>query len=257
MFSNITKLSLASLIVISASASATTTATFNSNSNVSISSAGNQITTWSNGVNITLTGWSDIAARNDNKTTTVNRFSEDNGGWALINQNEKDLTFSGYCLRNHSSDNIINSCGDKDFDIFLLEFSEEVNLTGADWTDSDSTQVTATTSLSNNLLNDSKWADVTTNQTISSGWTDANTSTGRDFITSTTNVSGTFPKSWLIGALNSVFDGTASNDSIKSINTDVAVAESTIQPATTVPKNASIAMLGLALVIFAVRRKMK
>ena len=265
MFSHIGKLSLASLLLISASASATTTTTtaiFSSSSNnISINSAGNQIETKVNGIDVKLTGWADTLepakGQIDTVIKTANRFEEFNGGWALINQDEKNTSFSGSCSGHHAADNF-NSCGTQDFDMFLIEFSEEVNLTGADygWTYGNNSQVTVA-ALSNNSLNGNNWANVKANQTISSGWADAKTSTGSDFTTASANVSGTFSKYWLVGALNSVFGGSASNDAIKLASVDFTVAGSTTQPPTSVPEPTSIVMLGLALFGFAARRKIK
>ena len=288
MFLNISKLSIASLVLMSASSIASVTTNFGSinesyNKNVHF----NEFSLTADGVNISVTGWSDTddlgngnPLSGDDKITEAVDFDRNGNGWSMLNSDEVNSSNCGY---HHSADNLGSDCGYQDYDMFLIEFSEEVNLSAAtsSWLygqNSGKNAAASNNQLTVAALNDGSlagkaWDDIKNNQTISSGYAGFsymgqvasqlgyNTAHYEaDFTSSTANVSGTFSKFWLVGALNTVFGGNSAlegNDGIKLSGITFSKNTITNTQATTVPEPSSIIMLGLALFGFAVRRKIK
>ncbi len=290
MFLNASKLSIASLALMSASAFASVTTHFGTinetyNNNVNF----NEFSLAAGGVNINVTGWSDTddlgngnPLSGDDKITEAVDFDRNGNGWSMHNVDEINNSNCGY---HHSADNLGVNCGYQDYDMFLIEFSEEVNLSSAtsSWLygQDNGNQVNAASNnqltvaaLSDKNLAGKAWDQVKNNQTISSGYAGFsymgnvasqlgyNTSHYEsDFTTGTANVSGTFSKFWLVGALNTVFGGDVGlegNDGFKLSGITFSKNGGTTPPTTSVPEPTSIAMFGLALCGFAAaRRKVK
>lgn len=277
MILNISKLSIASLVLMSASvlASVTTTdAVFSSsNSSVDFNNTTNRFSLTAGGIDINVSGWSDTknfsggSANNpltgDDKIREADSFDEYRGGWALINDDEDNISFTGECRNHHAADNY-DSCGTQDYDMFLIEFSEEVNLLGASFSwirEKNNTQVTVA-ALSDNTLLNRGWDQVSSNQTISSGYADVQSSSGyySSFTETEANVDGTFSQFWLVGALNSIFGGNISlegNDALKLSGVSFSVNQGKASSVVSVPEPSTIIMFGLALFGFAIKRKMK
>ncbi|MDO7083313.1 exosortase-dependent surface protein XDP1 [Pseudocolwellia sp. AS88] len=288
MLLNISKLSIASLALISASAFASTTYTdFGSVSDTGTSF--NEFSLNASGVTITVSGWSDTdnfstseggnPLTGDDKITKATDFDKNGNGWSMENIDESNQANCGY---SHSADNLgggtgSDSCNYNDYDMFLLEFSEAVNISEitSSWlygqgrtTSSKNTAATnnqiTVAALSNNDLLGNSWSDVADTATSGfSSFTYSSTSGyyTSDLTTADANVSGVYSSYWLVGALNTVFGGTLSdegNDGIKLSGVSFSTGSGTPPPATTVPEPASIMMFGLALVGFAAsRRKVK
>ncbi|WP_076419693.1 exosortase-dependent surface protein XDP1 [Colwellia sp. UCD-KL20] len=278
MLLNISKLSIAGLALMSASALASTTyANFGS-----VSDTGNNFNQFSvvkSGINITVSGWSDTEdmgngnpLSGDDKITKAVDFDKNADGWSMTNSDEINTSNCGY---HHSADNLGNKCGYQDYDMFLVEFSEAVNLSKAtySWIYNDGNskngnkvadnQVTVA-ALSDKSLLGKDWGQVKNSQTMASGYSQMQKSGGyyTNFTSASSNVNGTFSRYWLIGALNSVFSSTDTsslegNDGFKL--SGVSFTKGTPPPATSVPEPTSIMMFGLALVgLFAAnRRKIK
>ena len=277
MMLNISKLSIASLVLLSASALASVTTTdavfSSSNSSVNFNNSTNRFSLTADGIDINVSGWSDTkkftggSASNpltgDDKIREADHFDEYRGGWALINDDEDNLSFSGECSNHHAADNY-DSCGTQDYDMFLIEFSEEVNLTGASFgwiREKNNTQVTVAALNDKTLLNRG-WDEVSSNQTISSGYADVQSSSGyySNFTGVEANVNGTFSTFWLVGALNTIFGGNSSlegNDALKLSGVSFSVNQNEASSVVSVPEPSTIVMFGLALFGFVARRKIK
>lgn len=286
MLLNISKLSIVGLALMSASAVASTSyADFSTV--VEPSGNFNSFSVLSDGVTVSVSGWSDTdnftsaeggnPLTNDDKITEAVDFDKHPlGGWAMTNLDEINTSNCGY---HHSADNSnTNSngqvCGYQDFDMFLIEFSEEVNLSSATYAwnlgATSNNQVTVA-ALNDNTLLGKGWAEVVSDQTIASGYSqmeNLTTSSGyyvnqatKHFSnfdnTSNSNTSGVYSNYWLVGALNSVFGGDINdegNDGLKISGVSFSVA-GTPPPSTSVPEPTSIMMFGLALVGFAASRR--
>ncbi|XPF95702.1 exosortase-dependent surface protein XDP1 [Colwellia sp. RE-S-Sl-9] len=279
MLLNISKLSMAGLALMSASAFASTT-NFGS-----VSDTGNnfnQFSVVSDGVTINVSGWSDTASfsggssanplTGDDKIERARDFDKNGNGWSMENRDESKSNgtqktwVDGY---SHSADNL--SAGSQDYDTYLLEFSVAVNLSEATYSwnlgNTSNNQVTVA-ALSSNNLNGNSWANVKSNQTISSGYSQMQDTGGyytTSFTNATSNVTGTYSQYWIISALNSVFSSTDTsglegNDGMKLSGVSFSKDPGTPPPpSTSVPEPTSITMFGLALIgLFAAnRRKIK
>ncbi|WP_426357924.1 exosortase-dependent surface protein XDP1 [Pseudocolwellia sp. HL-MZ19] len=273
MLLNISKLSIAGLAIMSASAMASTTyANFGS-----IVDTGNSFNEFSlsaaNGVEINVSGWSDTEnfsssignpLTGDDKIARAVDFDKNGNGWSMENIDEPNKTTSN-CGYSHSADNLgSGSCNYNDYDMFLVEFSEAVNISAvtSSWLygSTSNNQITVA-ALNNNELLGNSWSDVQSNQTMSSGYSGFTGTSGyytSDLTANTANVSGVYSSTWLIGALNTVFGGNKSlegNDGFKFSGISFSTDSSTPPPATTVPEPTSVMMFGLALVGFAASRR--
>lgn len=290
MLLNISKLSIAGLALMSASAMASTTDTASFGL---VSDAGhtfNQFSVTSDaGVIVNVSGWSDtdesnsdgIASNgNDDNILRARDLDIFNGGWSLQNLDEQRAngTATGNGGTEHSADN--SKGGTQDYDFFLLEFSQAVNLSSAtsSWllgqgngslsnrnTAASNNQITVAALNDNTLLNNN-WANIEANQTDASGFAGFTYSATAGYYTSdlttgNAGVSGEYSNIWLIGAINNIFGGDASlegNDGFKLSGVSFSTDPGTPPPSTTVPEPTSIMMFGLALVGFAAsRRKIK
>lgn len=270
---NISKLSAAALVLISASSLASVTTTHFG----SVSDTGtnfNQFSVNAGGVNITVSGWADTAGDgvnsdgissngDDDIITKAIDFDKNGNGWSMENRDEKYANGSstGYGGYHHSADNFTG--GSQDYDTFLVEFSEAVNLSAATYSwrygSTGQNQVTVA-ALNNKNLNGKTWKDVKNNQTISSGYSQMQSNGGyyTDLTSGTSNVSGTFSKFWLIGALNTVFGGNSNlegNDGMKLSGLEFS-KQGTTPPPTGVAEPTTVAIFGLALMgLFATSRR--
>jgi hypothetical protein len=285
MLLKMSKLSIAALALISASSMASTTITADFGS---VSDGGltfNQFSVVSGGITVDVSGWSDTDESNsdgissngtDDNIFRARDLDKYNGGWALENRDEKnaDGTNTGYGGNEHTADNTTG--GTQDYDFFLLEFSQEVNLSSATSsfllgqggstssrdTAANNNQITVAALTDNTLLNNN-WANIEATQTDQSGFAGFTYSATAgyytsDLTTSDANVAGVYSNTWLIGALNSIFGGNASDegdDGFKLASVSFSTDSGTPPPATTVPEPTSIMMFGLALVGFATSRR--
>jgi len=283
MLLNISKLSIAGLALMSASALASTTYK-DFGSVTDTGSNFNEFSVVADGVTITVSGWADTdnftsgeggnPLTGDDKITKAVDFDKNGNGWSLENVDEFS---SSNCGNSHSGDNLgggtgSSACNYNDYDMYLIEFSEAVNVSAitSSWLYGQNNgknqaaannQVTVAALTNNNLL-DRSWSDVKADS-ISSGFSGFTYSSGyytSDLTTSDANVAGQYSNYWLVGALNSIFGGNLSdegNDGIKLSGVSVSKA-GTPPPTTSVPEPTSIMMFGLALVGFAAsRRKFK
>jgi len=292
MFLNISKLSIASLALISVSTFASvTTADFGSV--VDTGKFFDSFSVASGGVTIEVSSWSDTATFNstyknpltgngsdastsDDRITTARDMDIYKGGWSIQNKDEAyginnanagldNKQADGY---SHSSDNLGSSS--IDYDMFMLEFSEAVNLSQATYSwvygsGSDKSvraaqnQVTVAALSDNNIRNQS-WESVSQFQTIESDYSQVQYSSGYFTNFTTSDVNSTFSKYWLIGALNTVFGGDINqegDDGMKLASVSFT-KQGTPPPSVSVPEPSSIMMFGLALFGFAAtRRKVK
>jgi len=256
------KLSIAGLALMSASAMASTTTTvdFLDSSNIVKSNNGYEfVYTLDDNSTITVSGWADTSE-------TVTTITGDD----TITKAEVDLYTGGWGIENrdpdkHTVDNFKNNgdSGSRDYDVFLLEFEEEVNLSKATYgftvNDVSDTQVSVAALNTNNLLGDT-WSNIEANKTIESGWSQITSGYYTDFATDgTSNVSNESSKYWLIGALNTVFGGIANDvgdDGFKLSGITFSTEGTNPGSVTvTVPEPTSIMMFGLALVGFAASRR--
>jgi len=287
LLNNISKLgkfSTVALVLMSASTLASTTTTTNFGSVSDTGNNFNEFTVSAGGVDMTVSGWSDTAnfsggsssnpLTGDDKIASARDFDANGDGWSMENRDEAKTDGTqktwndGY---HHSADNLSDGSS-QDYDMFLIEFSEAVNLSAATYSwiyGSSSTKVAnnqvTVAALNNGDLNGKNWADVASNtNTISSGYSQVESNSGyyTDFTTSTSNVSGVFSQFWLVGALNTVFGGDIAdegNDGMKFSGVSFTTQPGTPPPPTTVAEPTTIAIFGLALIgLFASsRRKIK
>lgn len=276
MLLNISKLSAAALVLMSASSLASVTTTHFG----SVSDTGtnfNQFSVSSGGVNITVSGWADTAGDGANSDGISSNgdddiirkavdFDKNGNGWSMENRDEKyangsNTGFGGY---HHSADNLKG--GSQDYDMFLVEFSEAVNLSAASYSwryGSTGQNQVSVAALNNKNLDGKTWSDVKNNQTISSGYSQMQSNSGyyTNFTNNTSNVSGTFSRFWLIGALNAVFGGNSGlegDDGMKLAGVSFT-KQGTPPPPIDVAEPTTVAIFGLALMgLFATsRRKVK
>jgi len=287
MLLNISKLSIVGLALMSASALASTT--YKDFGSVSDTGGNfNEFSVVADGVTITVSGWADTdnftsseggnPLTGDDKITKAIDFDKNGNGWSLEN---KDEFSSSNCGNSHSGDNIgggtgVKSCNYNDYDMYLIEFSEAVNVSAitSSWLygQGNSTSKKNTAAANNQLtvaalsqddLLDNSWTGVL-GDTISSGFSGFTYSATAgyytsDLTTNDANVSGVYSNFWLVGALNTVFGGDESlegNDGIKLSGVSFSSESSDPGSVTvTVPEPTSIMMFGLALVGFAASRR--
>jgi len=273
MLLNIGKLSAAALVLMSTSTLASVTTTnFGSVSDTGTNF--NEFSVSAGGVNITVSGWADTDSfsgsgnnplTGDDKIRKAVDFDKNGNGWSMENADEKNPNGSstGYGGYHHSADNFTG--GSQDYDMFLLEFSEEVNLSAATYSwryGSTGQNQVSVAALSNGNLNGKSWTQVKNNQTMSSGYSQMQWNSGyyTDFTNNSSNVDGTFSKFWLIGALNTVFGGNSNlegNDGMKLAG--ISFTKEDTPPPVAVAEPTTLAIFGLALAGFFAtnRRKLK
>lgn len=208
------------------------------------------------GININVSAWSDTFNNLSNSDTVIETadLEKYGSGWGIRNQDE------GGSSPGHSADNI-GSNGWVDYDMFLLEFSTEVTLTGADFSwlySPNNSQISAAAigaSAASGLAG-STWADVLADAgTLWSG------SSNVDSVTydASVNAGQTASQYWLIGAYNSAFGSlggaTLGDDGLKlsTISFDKNPSTTTISE----PHTAVLILLGLLGLSVRSRRKAK
>lgn len=271
---NTKKWSLAGLFILSSTAAYAAPITASFSGVADGGSSFNQFSVIADGITVNVSGWSDTKniASETNSDSTIERakdLDKYNGGWAMENRDEP----SDYCGSNgHSADNF-GTCGWKDYDFFMLAFSEAVSLTQATYgwvagsgseankASQNQVSVVALNSTTiNNTLQNRTWSGVKNNHTLSSDYSQMQSSGGYYTNFGGTNVAGEFSTHWLIGALNSKFGGTIGmegNDGMKLAG--VSFNKQKTPPHSSVPEPSSILLLGLAIMGLAAssRRKLK
>ncbi|MCJ8318860.1 MAG: PEP-CTERM sorting domain-containing protein [Colwellia sp.] len=255
MLSTVKVLGFVGLVLTSTTALASvTTASFGS-----VVDTGNNMNQFSvnvDNVTINVSGWSDTFNQggHDDWIRRATDLDEYNGGWAMQNADEPN----NYCGSNgHSADNFGSNCGGyRDYDFFLLEFSEKVTLTQATygWVsegNASQNQVSVAAldadTFSGDLFN-MTWSGVQTNHTLASDYSQMENSSGYYTNFSNGNTSGVESTYWLIGALNTVFGGDYAmegNDGMKLAG--VSFTKGTPTSSTSVPEPSSIAIFALGL----------
>lgn len=255
MLLNISKLSIAGLALMSASALASvSTASFGSASNDN----NNQFHVVKDGVTVTVSGWSDNSdfasnpATGDDKINAAKKIERYGSGWGITNQDPDG----------HTADNFRGSSS-TDYDMFLLEFSSAVSLSKAtySWVDNhrDVTDVTVA-AINTNNLDGKSWSTIASAShnlgSESLGMQGSNSSGSGSYYTDISI--GASSKFWLIGALNAAFGPVGTHDDgFKLSGITFSKSVTPPPPTTSVPEPSSIAILGLALLGFAARRKIK
>jgi hypothetical protein len=245
---NAKKLSLLGLFIFSTSAFASTTATFGSaNDQDNGSNAltqGDYFEVTANGVDITVSAWSDTYNENgadyEIEAAGVQRYGS---GWGIINEDE------GSGSPSHAADNFEYASNGNytDYDFFLLEFSEEVSLTQATYSwrysSTENTQVSVA-ALSSNSLDGNTWAGVESAALASEA-----SQLQSGYLTNfSSTITDEFSQYWIIGALNSVFGGSANDEGDDAIKlAGVSFDKKPDNPHTDVPEPGSIAIFALAL----------
>ena len=254
-----TTLMMAGLLLLSGPALASTT-TAGFDNVIKTGNNFNQFDVNVDGVTINVSGWSDTAnlPTDRNQDSAIKRavdFDKFSGGWSMQNKDEH----SNYCgTYSHSADNF-GTCGYKDYDFFLLSFSEEVSLVSASYSwiakSASQTQVSVAaldSSLftNSNSLNNKTWAGLASGHTLKSDYAQVKNASGyySNFDGDTQDQYSTM---WLIGALNSVFGGNAAwegNDGMKL--SGVSFSKSASDPAQ-VPEPNTMVMFLIALIALA------
>ncbi|MBA6290211.1 exosortase-dependent surface protein XDP1 [Colwellia sp. MB3u-4] len=252
-----TRLMMAGLLLLSGSALASTTTAGFGHVNETRSNF-NQFDVNVDGVTINVSGWSDTANLSTDRSqdSAIKRavdFDKFNGGWSMQNQDEQH---GGYCnTYSHSADNF-GTCGYKDYDFFLLSFSEAVSLVSASYSwiakSASQTQVSVAaldnSVLTNfNSLNNKTWAGLASGHTLKSDYAQVENASGY-YSNFHGNTQDQYSTMWLIGALNSVFGGNAAwegNDGMKL--SGVSFSKSASDPAQ-VPEPNTIVMFLIALI---------
>jgi len=194
---------------------------FNSSSqSFSSSNNGNSLSMTVDGINLTITGWSDtgdVDPGNNNDTIQTGRLI-----WAATNsigvQNQDENTTSP----NHAVDSV-TSDSDGEFDMLLLEFSTAVNLTGIDlsWAVGGNAADTADISLlayvgpGSSALAGKTWASVL--DTNGGAYDSAGNYSNVGLSYYTVNPGNITSTKWLVGVYNPVFGagGDSRDDGIK------------------------------------------
>ncbi|WP_191321764.1 exosortase-dependent surface protein XDP1 [Colwellia sp. C1TZA3] len=254
---SLTTLMMAGLLLLSGPVLASTT-TADFGNVIKTGNNFNQFNVSVDGLTINISGWSDTAnhsgdGRGDNTIERAKNLDKWNGGWSMQNQDEKN---GGYCnTYGHSADNF-GTCGYKDYDFFLLSFSEEVSLVSASYSwiakRAKKTQVSVaaldhSSFTDSDSLKNKTWADLATGHTLKSDYAQVQNASGyySNFDRSTHRQYSTL---WLIGVLNSVFGGDAAwegNDGMKL--SGVSFNKSANDPAQ-VPEPNTMVMFLIALI---------
>lgn len=184
----------------------------------------------SDGITVDVSGWSDTeqtgsdtSATGDSKIIAAD-LDKFGSGWGIDNDDENCNTSNdGVCSTEHSADNFSGYSSQwHDYDMFLIEFSTEVTLTGADFSwlyDSNNSEISVAAinqALSDNLV-DNTWQNVlgdagflwSDSFSVDSGTYEASIDAGM-----------TASQYWLVGAYNSAFNtdfsgGSLANDGLK------------------------------------------
>lgn len=226
----------------------------------------NQFNVAVDGVTVTVSGWSDTGGANDDLIERAVDFDKNGAGWSMENRDEANGNNSCYYSSyNHSADNYGknsdgSACSDRDYDFFLVSFSEAVSLTQAtySWLSGGSNRTADQRAARNqvsvvaldvpslaNSAPSKTWASIKSQHTLESDYSQVQNNSGY-YSNFAGNTQGQYSSMWLIGALNSVFGGHASwegNDGMKlsgiSFNRNVPAQ---------VPEPSTMVMLLIALV---------
>lgn len=269
---NIKKWSLTGLLILSSSIAYADTITASFGGVKDGGTSFNQFSVTSDDVTVTVSGWSDTKNHGtnnakDNKIERAKYFDKNtsgSGSWAMTNQDERVNPRDG--TYGHSADNL-GSGAEKDYDFFMLAFSEAVSLTQATygWINGSVSQnqvsvVALNSATVNNTLNNRTWGGVKKNHTLNSDSAQMQNSGG--YFTNfggSNKVAGIFSTHWLIGSLNKKFGGTESegNDGMKLAG--VSFNKQATTPPASVPEPSSILLFCLAIMGLTAsnRRKLK
>lgn len=280
MLFNTKKWSLAGLLLLSSSMAyaAPTTAHFGGVTDGGTSFNEFDVTT--DDVTVTVSGWSDTKNHTNNngvlKDVRIERAkyfdknTSGSGSWAMTNMDETNGRNNEY---GHSADNF-GSGAEKDYDFFMLAFSEAVSLTQATygWINGSGTKsekasqnqvsvVALNSATVNNTLNNRTWGGVKNNHTLSSDYAQMQSSGGYFTNFAGTNVDGQFSTHWLIGALNTKFGGATTmegNDGMKLAGVSFN-KQATPPGPNSVPEPSSMLLFCLAIIGLAAsgRRKLQ
>ncbi len=269
MLFNTKKWSLAGLLLLSSSMACAAPITASFSGVADTGASFNQFNVTAGSVTVNVSGWSDTkdnirkGVNRDNKIERAKDLDKYNGGWAMENKDEPNNT----CGTNgHSADNF-GTCAEKDYDFFMLAFSEAVSLTQATygWVNGNASNnqvsvVALKTTKLKNTLNGRSWGGVKKNHTLSSDYAQMEGSGGYYTNFAGTNVDNEFSTHWLIGALNSVFGGSKAmegNDGMKLAGVSFNKQEP-VGPAS-IPEPSSILLFCLAIMGLTAsnRRKLK
>lgn len=270
MLFNTKKWSLAGLLLLSSSMACAAPITASFSGVADTGASFNQFNVTAGSVTVNVSGWSDTknnfknGVNKDNKIERAKDLDKYNGGWAMENKDEPNNT----CGTNgHSADNF-GTCAEKDYDFFMLAFSEAVSLTQATygWINGSASQnqvsvVALNSATVNNTLNNKHWNGVKNNHTLSSDYAQMQSSSGYFTNFGSTNVANEFSTHWLIGALNSAFGGTMGmegNDGMKLAGVSFN-KQATPPDSTSIPEPSSILLFCLAIIGLAAsgRRKLQ
>jgi len=253
-------LTIVGLLLLSGSTLASTTTADFGDVNDPRNSRINQFNISVDGLDINVSGWSDTAdlSTDVDKDSAIRRaknLDKYRGGWALENFDEP----YNYCGTNgHSADNF-GTCGYKDYDFFLLSFSEAVSLVNATYSwvagnNVEQNQVSVAaleSSLFTNTdgLDNNTWKNIANNHTIRSDFAQITDNPTLGYLTTFNgNTDEIYSTHWLIGALNNNFGGKAAwegDDGMKL--SGVSFNKRNLTPAQ-VPEPSSLAMLLIGLI---------
>jgi len=250
-----------------------------STSHVSDSHAGNTLSYHQNGVSLTVSAWASTghgcaAYQSPNSPLTDNdscieearlrQLSSGSNYYGIGIQNNNEGSNNQW--PNHGIDNAASVSGEHDYEMVLLSFSKEVNLTsytaGLTHDDSD-TSVAAFTGTSSqfngSFASHTTWSDIVGNG-VNGGWDliDDNSQFGSSGTLNVSNDHDVYSKYWLVGALNSALGGgwyLDSNDAFKfSGITTVAHHGGNGNPPTNANAPAMLALFSIAGLVL-LRRK--
>lgn len=248
-------------------------------------------------VKVSVSAWSDTGSHSvwyNERRGTWNEGTEDDTvkEASLKNYTNCTINNNGYCIsgseaygfgitnaddieyygrdyyENHSVDNKPD-WGNRDFDMVLLSFDQEVVLTGgtfsANYYDSGETNDVTVAGLNSNSLftssNDFTWSNV--NDAVIAGalghFDISETKNSNNYYESSFTKKLTAAKYWLVGAYNTLFDqsasGSTNNVGFKLSSLTVGLEEKTTQPPTQVSEPGALALMGLGLGLVLYRRK--